>query len=76
MKHSKTGKKPQDNFLICFIVWNSYAVIKICVCILLYRAPLQLRELVNCRWAEEVTQQLDTLQLCSLTKHEDNDKDK
>uniref|UniRef100_A0A8C6KU96 Tripartite motif containing 37 n=1 Tax=Nothobranchius furzeri TaxID=105023 RepID=A0A8C6KU96_NOTFU len=41
-----------------------------------HRAPLQLRELVNCRWAEEVTQQLDTLQLCSLTKHEDNDKDK
>ncbi|XP_077403086.1 E3 ubiquitin-protein ligase TRIM37 isoform X2 [Vanacampus margaritifer] len=40
------------------------------------RAPLQLRELVNCRWAEEVTQQLDTLQLCSLTKNEDNDKDK
>ncbi|XP_038163409.1 E3 ubiquitin-protein ligase TRIM37 [Cyprinodon tularosa] len=40
------------------------------------RAPLQLRELVNCRWAEEVTQQLDTLQLCSLIKHEDNDKDK
>ncbi|XP_047292074.1 E3 ubiquitin-protein ligase TRIM37 isoform X24 [Homo sapiens] len=40
------------------------------------RAPLQLRELVNCRWAEEVTQQLDTLQLCSLTKHEENEKDK
>lgn len=40
------------------------------------RAPLQLRELVNCRWAEEVTQQLDTLQLCSLSKHEDNDRDK
>ncbi|KAF7646366.1 hypothetical protein LDENG_00188750 [Lucifuga dentata] len=40
------------------------------------RAPLQLRDLVNCRWAEEVTQQLDTLQLCSLSKHEDNDKDK
>uniref|UniRef100_A0A8C1VE05 Tripartite motif containing 37 n=1 Tax=Cyprinus carpio TaxID=7962 RepID=A0A8C1VE05_CYPCA len=40
------------------------------------RAPLQLRELVNCRWAEEVTQQLDTLQLCNLTKHEENDKDK
>lgn len=40
------------------------------------RAPLQLRELVNCRWAEEVTQQLDTLQLCSLSKHDDNDKDK
>ncbi|XP_076017451.1 E3 ubiquitin-protein ligase TRIM37 isoform X2 [Genypterus blacodes] len=40
------------------------------------RAPLQLRELVNCRWAEEVTQQLDTLQLCSFSKHEDNDKDK
>ncbi|XP_036196293.1 E3 ubiquitin-protein ligase TRIM37 isoform X6 [Myotis myotis] len=40
------------------------------------RAPLQIRELVNCRWAEEVTQQLDTLQLCSLTKHEENEKDK
>uniref|UniRef100_A0A8C0FTZ2 Tripartite motif containing 37 n=1 Tax=Bubo bubo TaxID=30461 RepID=A0A8C0FTZ2_BUBBB len=40
------------------------------------RAPLQLRELVNCRWAEEVTQQLDTLQLCNLTKHEENEKDK
>uniref|UniRef100_A0A4W3K4G6 Tripartite motif containing 37 n=1 Tax=Callorhinchus milii TaxID=7868 RepID=A0A4W3K4G6_CALMI len=40
------------------------------------RAPLQLRELVNCRWAEEVTQQLDTLQMCNLTKHEENDKDK
>ncbi|XP_041349758.1 E3 ubiquitin-protein ligase TRIM37-like [Gigantopelta aegis] len=26
------------------------------------RAPLHLHELVNCRWAEEVTQQLDTLQ--------------
>lgn len=41
-----------------------------------FSAPLQLRELVNCRWAEEVTQQLDTLQLCSLTKHEENEKDK
>lgn len=40
------------------------------------RAPLQIRELVNCRWAEEVTQQLDTLQLCSLTKHEENEKDR
>lgn len=49
----------------------------ICVCVSSScRAPLQLRELVNCRWAEEVTQQLDTLQLCSLTKQEDNDKDK
>ncbi|XP_042298405.1 E3 ubiquitin-protein ligase TRIM37 [Sceloporus undulatus] len=40
------------------------------------RAPLQLRELVNCRWAEEVTQQLDTLQLCNLNKLEENEKDK
>lgn len=30
------------------------------------RAPLQLHELVNCRWVEEVTQQLDTLQLTTL----------
>lgn len=41
------------------------------------RAPLQLHELVNCRWAEEVTQQLDTLQLCTPTgKQEEIDKDK
>ncbi|XP_068600412.1 E3 ubiquitin-protein ligase TRIM37 [Brachionichthys hirsutus] len=40
------------------------------------RAALQLRELVNCRWAEEVTQQLDSLQLCSLTKHDENEKDR
>lgn len=46
------------------------------VCLSVSRAPLQLRELVNCRWAEEVTQQLDTLQLCNLSKHEENDKDK
>jgi len=26
------------------------------------RASLHLHELVNCRWAEEVTQQLDSLQ--------------
>jgi len=30
-----------------------------------YRASLHLHELVNCRWVEEVTQQLDTLQLQS-----------
>lgn len=31
------------------------------------RASLHLHELVNCRWVEEVTQQLDTLQLSSAT---------
>nr|CAD7400489.1 unnamed protein product [Timema cristinae] len=30
------------------------------------RASLHLQELVNCRWAEEVTQQLDTLQAATL----------
>ena len=30
--------------------------------IFLCRAPLHINELVNCRWAEEVTQQLDLLQ--------------
>ena len=30
------------------------------------RAPLHINELVNCRWAEEITQRLDTLQLGSL----------
>lgn len=29
------------------------------------RAPLQLNELVNCRWAEEITMRLDTLQQCN-----------
>lgn len=28
------------------------------------RAPLELNELVNCRWAEEVTQRLDVIQKC------------
>ncbi|KAI8502867.1 Tripartite motif containing 37 [Branchiostoma belcheri] len=41
------------------------------------RASLQLHELVNCRWAEEVTQQLDTLQMCGMgAKHSDDDRDK
>lgn len=29
------------------------------------RAPLHISELVNCRWAEEITQRLDTLQQCN-----------
>ena len=62
------------------MILNSWMRVYVCVCIYIYffpsSAPLQLRELVNCRWAEEVTQQLDTLQLCSLTKHEENEKDK
>ena len=29
------------------------------------RASLHINELVNCRWAEEITQRLDTLQACS-----------
>jgi len=33
--------------------------------VLVRRASLHLGELVNCRWVEEVTQQLDTLQLQS-----------
>jgi tripartite motif-containing protein 37 len=40
------------------------------------RASLHIHELVNCRWAEEVTQQLDTLQQCTPTQRADtNDKD-
>jgi len=40
------------------------------------RAGLHMHELVNCRWVEEVTQQLDTLQLqspgrLSETPHKD-----
>ncbi len=41
------------------------------------RASLHLHELVNCRWAEEVTQQLDTLQLnppSAATEEENKDK--
>ncbi|XP_015840432.1 uncharacterized protein LOC661701 isoform X2 [Tribolium castaneum] len=42
------------------------------------RASLHLHELVNCRWVEEVTQQLDTLQAVNLnsSRGEDNDRDK
>ncbi|XP_038054769.1 E3 ubiquitin-protein ligase TRIM37-like isoform X2 [Patiria miniata] len=41
------------------------------------RAPLQLHDLVNCRWAEEVTNQLDTLQLCTPhTRPDEQDRDK
>lgn len=29
------------------------------------RAALQISELVNCRWAEEITQRLDSLQQCN-----------
>lgn len=42
------------------------------------RASLHLHELVNCRWVEEVTQQLDTLQAVNLSgnRNEENDRDK
>ncbi|XP_068897532.1 E3 ubiquitin-protein ligase TRIM37-like isoform X5 [Tenebrio molitor] len=42
------------------------------------RASLHLHELVNCRWVEEVTQQLDTLQAVNLNNNrsDDNDRDK
>ncbi|KAF5308334.1 hypothetical protein FQR65_LT06225 [Abscondita terminalis] len=40
------------------------------------RASLHLHELVNCRWVEEVTQQLDTLQAVNGSRGDDNDRDK
>ncbi|XP_034251412.1 E3 ubiquitin-protein ligase TRIM37-like [Thrips palmi] len=42
------------------------------------RATLHLHELVNCRWVEEVTQQLDTLQAAGFTttRGADNERDK
>ncbi|XP_021918707.1 uncharacterized protein LOC110829364 isoform X2 [Zootermopsis nevadensis] len=42
------------------------------------RASLHLHELVNCRWVEEVTQQLDTLQAVGLTsiRVDDCDRDR
>lgn len=42
------------------------------------RASLHLHELVNCRWVEEVTQQLDTLQAVNLnnSRGDDNERDK
>lgn len=42
------------------------------------RASLHLHELVNCRWVEEVTQQLDTLQAVSLNgnRGDEGDRDK
>jgi len=41
------------------------------------RAPLQRDELVNCRWAEEVTQQLDSMRVVQTQiKESEADKDK
>ena len=42
------------------------------------RATLHLHELVNCRWVEEVTQQLDTLQAAGFTSTRagDNERDR
>ncbi|XP_076232623.1 uncharacterized protein LOC143178072 isoform X3 [Calliopsis andreniformis] len=42
------------------------------------RASLHLHELVNCRWVEEVTQQLDTLQAvgASNSRHDESDRDR
>ncbi|XP_015510377.1 uncharacterized protein LOC107217383 isoform X2 [Neodiprion lecontei] len=42
------------------------------------RASLHLHELVNCRWVEEVTQQLDTLQAVGISnsRHEDSSRDR
>lgn len=40
------------------------------------RASLHLHEVVNCRWVEEVTQQLDSLQAgnCTTPRNEDTDQ--
>ncbi|XP_026831240.1 uncharacterized protein LOC105284425 isoform X2 [Ooceraea biroi] len=42
------------------------------------RASLHLHELVNCRWVEEVTQQLDTLQAISISnsRYDDSNRDR
>lgn len=42
------------------------------------RASLHLHELVNCRWVQEVTQQLDTLQAVGLSnsRHDDSSRDR
>ncbi|XP_055950619.1 uncharacterized protein LOC129984703 [Argiope bruennichi] len=39
------------------------------------RASLHMHELVNCRWVEEVTQQLDTLQLVGVVKGDTSEKE-
>lgn len=39
------------------------------------RASLHMHELVNCRWVEEVTQQLDTLQLVGASKDDNSEKE-
>ncbi|CAF1442576.1 unnamed protein product [Adineta ricciae] len=40
------------------------------------RAPLRLHDLVNCRWAEEVTSQLDSLKVHEMSKQKREEKDK
>ncbi|CAF4530792.1 unnamed protein product [Rotaria socialis] len=40
------------------------------------RATLRLHDLVNCRWAEEVTSQLDSLKVSEMCKQKREEKDK
>ncbi|CAF0782676.1 unnamed protein product [Adineta steineri] len=40
------------------------------------RATLRLHDLVNCRWAEEVTSQLDSLKVSEMSKQKREEKDK
>ncbi len=40
------------------------------------RATLRLHDLVNCRWAEEVTSQLDSLKVNEMSKQKREEKDK
>ena len=54
----------------------NFVLVRMCM-IFPFRASLHIHELVNCRWAEEVTNQLDTLKDCTPTpKKEDSEKDK
>lgn len=40
------------------------------------RAALHLHELVNCRWVEEVTQQIETMQQTNTASHRENYRDR
>ena len=71
-------EKYQKNMCVC--VWSSqiYTIVFDVVCfVCCSRAPLHMHELVNCRWAEEVTQQLVTLQNgIPSTSSDNSDEDK
>lgn len=62
---------PHCSKLCCYLCIKRWLTEQRCQCPHC-RAPLLLQEIVNCRWVEEVTQQLDSLQASGVAKLADD----